>query len=95
MTTRSEFRKGEVLFHQGGKANYVLRIVAGEVEVLREVEGASVLLGHARSGEWLGEMAAIEARSHSATARAVTDGMVEVLTIPQYNSWQDDFPARR
>jgi CRP-like cAMP-binding protein len=84
MATRSEFRKDEVLFHQGGKANYVLRIAAGEVEVLREVEGASVLLGHARPGEWLGEMAAIEARSHSATARAITDGAVEVLPIQKF-----------
>jgi Cyclic nucleotide-binding domain len=80
MTTQSEFTRDEVLFHQGSAANCVLRIVAGEVEVLRELDGASVLLGHARAGEWLGEMAAIEARIHSATARAVTDGAVEMLT---------------
>jgi CRP-like cAMP-binding protein len=84
MTTEIEFRRNEVLFHQGSAPNCVLRIVAGEVEVLREIDGASVLLGHARAGEWLGEMAAIEARSHSATAHAVTDGTVEVLTIPQF-----------
>jgi CRP/FNR family cyclic AMP-dependent transcriptional regulator len=84
MTTQSEFRRDEVLFHQGSAADYVLRIVAGEVAVLRELDGASVLLGHARAGEWLGEMAAIEARSHSATARAVTDGAVEMLTTEQF-----------
>ena len=37
MTTQSEFKRDEVLFHQGSAAKYVLRIVAGEVEVLREV----------------------------------------------------------
>jgi CRP-like cAMP-binding protein len=84
MTTPSEFRRGEVLFHQGTVTNCVLRIVVGEVEVLREIDGASVLLGHARAGEWLGEMAAIEARSHSATARAITDGAVEMLTTQQF-----------
>ena len=31
MTTQSEFRRDEVLFHQGSAADYVLRIVAGEV----------------------------------------------------------------
>jgi CRP-like cAMP-binding protein len=84
MTTRSEFRRDEVLFHQGTVTNRVLRIVAGEVEVLREIDGASVLLGHARAGEWLGEMAAIKARSHSATARAITNGAVETLTTQQF-----------
>jgi CRP-like cAMP-binding protein len=64
--------------------NCVFKIVAGEVEVLREIDGASVLLGHARAGEWLGEMAAIQARSHSATARAITDGAVEMLTTQQF-----------
>ena len=81
---RGEFRRDEVLFHQGSVTNCVLRIVAGEVEVLREIDGAFVLLGHARAGEWLGEMAAIEARSHSATARAITDCSVEVLTTQQF-----------
>jgi CRP-like cAMP-binding protein len=84
MTTQSAFRRDEVLFHQGTVTNRVLRIVAGEVEVLREIDGASVLLGHARAGEWLGEMAAIEARSHSATARAITNGAVETLTTQQF-----------
>ena len=74
MTTQRAFRRDDVLFHQGTVTNRVLRIVAGEVEVLREIDGASVQLGHARAGEWRGEMAAIEARSHSATARAITDG---------------------
>jgi CRP-like cAMP-binding protein len=82
--TRHEFRRDEVLFHQGTVTNCVFRIVAGEVEVLRDSDGASVLLGHALAGEWLGEMAAIEARSHSATARAITDGAVEMLTTQQF-----------
>ena len=35
-------------------------------------------------GEWLGEIGIIEGRSRSATARAVTDGEVEVLTARQF-----------
>jgi hypothetical protein len=53
MTTQNEFKRDEVLFHQGNAANCVLRIVAGEVEVLREMDGATVLLGHARAGDGL------------------------------------------
>ena len=84
MTAQREFRKGEVLFQQDSTGHRVLRIVAGEVEVLRETSGGSILLGYARAGEWLGEMAAIENCSHSATARANTDVVVEALTTEQF-----------
>jgi CRP-like cAMP-binding protein len=82
--TRIEFRKGDVLFRQDSTAEHVLRVVRGEVEVLREIGGTSVVLGHVREGEWLGEMAAIENRSHSATAHAATDCVVESLTARQF-----------
>jgi len=84
MTTRIEFRKGGILFRQDSIAEHVLRVVRGEVEVLREIGGASVVLGHVREGEWLGEMAAIENRNHSATAYAVMDCVVESLTARQF-----------
>jgi CRP/FNR family transcriptional regulator, cyclic AMP receptor protein len=84
MTTPIEFTKGDVLFRQDGTAEHVLRVIRGEVEVLREIGGASVVLGHVREGEWLGEMAVIENRSHSATAHAATDCVVESLTARQF-----------
>lgn len=84
MRKRTEFKTGDVLFHQGDVSDRVLRVVAGEVEILREIGGASVVLGLVRSGEWLGEMAAIENRRHSATARSATNGVVELLTVPEF-----------
>lgn len=84
MTKRREFKTGDVLFHQGDASDRVLRVVAGEVEILREIGGASVVLGLVRPGEWLGEMAAIENRSHSATARTATNGVVEILTVREF-----------
>lgn len=84
MATLSHFKKGDVLFRQGDASDRVLRVRSGEIEVLRMVGGASVLLGHVREGEWLGEMGVVENRSRSATARAAADGEVEVLTGPQF-----------
>jgi CRP/FNR family cyclic AMP-dependent transcriptional regulator len=84
VTTLSQFKKGDLLFRQGDASDRVLRVRSGEIEVLREVGGASVLLGHVRDGEWLGEMGVIEGRSRSATARAAADGEVEVLTAGQF-----------
>lgn len=78
------FKKGDVLFRQGDASDRVLRVSSGEIEILREVGAASVLLGHVRQGEWLGEMGVIENRSRSATARAATDGVAEVLTVREF-----------
>lgn len=84
MTTLSPFKKGDFLFRQGDASGHVLRVRSGEIEVLREAGTASVLLGHVRDGEWLGEMGVIEGRGRSATARAATDGEAEVLTAQQF-----------
>jgi CRP/FNR family transcriptional regulator, cyclic AMP receptor protein len=84
MTPQCQFKKGDVLFHQGHASDRVLRVRHGEIEVLREVGATSLLLGHVRDGEWLGEMGVIEHRNRSATARAATDSTVEVLTAQQF-----------
>jgi len=83
-TTPSRFNKGDVLFHEGDASDCVLRVRSGEIEVLREVGDASVLLGRVKGGEWLGEMGVIENRVRSATARAATDGEIEILTAQQF-----------
>jgi CRP/FNR family transcriptional regulator, cyclic AMP receptor protein len=60
---------------------------------MREVGATSVLFGHVRDGEWLGEMGVIEGRSRSATARATADGEVEVLTARQFLERVSSDPA--
>jgi CRP-like cAMP-binding protein len=84
LTTLSQFKKGDVLFRQGDASDRVLRVTSGEIEVLREVGEASIVLGNVRQGEWLGEMGVIENRNRSATARAASDGAVEILTAQQF-----------
>ena len=93
MTTLSQYKEGDFLFRQGDASDRVLRVRSGEIEILREVGATSVVLGHVRDGEWLGEMGVIEGRSRSATARAVTDGEVEVLTARQFLERVSSDPA--
>ena len=81
---RLAFQKGDVLFRQGDPSDRVLRILQGEIEIVREVGAMPFLLGHAREGEWLGEMGVIENRPRSATARATSDGAVESMTGAQF-----------
>jgi len=84
MMPQCRFKKGEILFHQGDPSDRVLRVSSGEIEILREVDGASIVLGHVRAGEWLGEMGVIEGHGRSATARAATDGAAEALSAQQF-----------
>lgn len=83
-STTRRFREGEVLFRQGDVSDHVLQIRSGEIEILREVGAASVLLGHVRKGEWLGEMGVVENRPRSATARAASEGEAEILTAAEF-----------
>lgn len=77
-------RHGDVLFRQGDPSDRVLRVVSGEIEVVREIGGTAVLLGHVQEGEWLGEMAVIENRPRSATARVTADGAVESMSARRF-----------
>jgi CRP-like cAMP-binding protein len=77
-------KQGDILFRQDDESDRVLWVSSGEIEVLREVGGEHVVIGHARAGEWLGEMGVIENRPRSATARAASDGEVQVLTAREF-----------
>lgn len=84
MHTLKQFKKGEFLFRQGDYSDCAFLLRSGEFEVWRESGTRSVLLGHVRQGEWLGEMGVIESRNRSATALASASGEVEVLTAQQF-----------
>ena len=63
MTIQKQFKQGDILFRQGDASDHVMRISDGEIEILREVGDTSVLLGHVREGEWLGEMGVLTHRA--------------------------------
>jgi CRP-like cAMP-binding protein len=84
MQRRISFEKGEFLFHQGDASDRVFLIKAGKIEILREIDVDSILLGEVEAGEWLGEMGVMETRQRSATARAASQGTAEVLTSEEF-----------
>jgi len=71
MAATRQFKEGDILFREGDLSEHVLRIAIGQVEISRLIGTESVVLGHVAAGEFLGEMAAVENRLHSATARGL------------------------
>jgi CRP/FNR family transcriptional regulator, cyclic AMP receptor protein len=93
MHTLRQFKKGDYLFRQGDASDRAFLLRSGEFEVWREIGTNSVLLGHVRQGEWLGEMGIVESRNRSATALASKSGEVEVLTAQQFLERVSQDPA--
>ena len=78
--TRAHFAEGHILFREGDPADSVCRLLSGAVDILRELDGEPVLLGTVGAGQFIGEMGVLESRPRNATARAVSEVEVEILT---------------
>ncbi len=63
-----DFPAGTVLFEEGQPGDYMYIVVAGEVEIRRQVGETERVLAVLPPGEFFGEMAILNARPRSATA---------------------------
>jgi len=67
-----EFAAGEVIVRQGAPADKFFIVVDGEVEVVRESEGKTRLLGTLTRGQFFGEIAILRDMPRNASVRAKT-----------------------
>ncbi len=74
-----EYRDGEVICRQGEPGDRMYVIQAGRAVVVREGDGAEVVVRELAAGEIFGEMAIFERQPRSATVRA--KGTARVLTL--------------
>lgn len=84
MVETKPFKTGDLLFREGETCDHVLFVVGGEIEISTEVGGLPVVLGSVGAGQYVGEMAAIEGRVHSATARAASDGEAAAIDVQAF-----------
>ena len=63
----AHFAEGQVLFREGDPADSVFRLLSGAVDILRELDGDSILLGTVGAGQFMGEMGVVENRPRNAT----------------------------
>jgi CRP/FNR family transcriptional regulator, cyclic AMP receptor protein len=81
---RTHFSEGQILFREGDPPDCVLRLVSGAVDIVRELDGDPILLGTVGAGQFIGEMGVVENRSRNATARAVGEIEVEILSPSEF-----------
>jgi hypothetical protein len=72
--------KGEVIFHQGGKADSFYLIYGGSVRIVRTQNKREFQLAQLVREDYFGEMALVANRPRSATAVALTDTSLLVLS---------------
>lgn len=76
------FAKGDVIFREGDEGECFYQIIGGRIGVYANYEeSGETLLAELTKGQFLGEMAVIEAYARSATAVALSDD-AEAIEVP-------------
>lgn len=79
------YAAGDWVFHEGDPGDRAFVIESGIVEITHEHLGTVEVLAHLGPGEMLGEMALIDGRARTASARAATELRLRTIT-PAYLS---------
>lgn len=78
--------QGEVLFREGEEGNEAFRILEGRIEISIHVAGqGDIPLGHLVPGDIFGEMALLDDKPRSATARALEPTRLHVMNVEEFN----------
>jgi hypothetical protein len=75
-----EYLAGEQMVQEGGEGHELFVVLAGQVRIIRGGPGQTVILAELGPQDYFGEMALLAERPRAATAIAVTDCQVGVLT---------------
>jgi CRP-like cAMP-binding protein len=64
------YNAGDIILREGDPSDVVYKIMSGDVEVFKEQDGQTIVLGVMKAGEFLGEMGVVDDEPRSASARA-------------------------
>jgi len=83
--------KGATVFHEGDSESFMCLICEGELQIMRSDFPATLsVLG---PGSTVGEMALIDGKPRSASALALTDALLYVMTRSNFFRLAEDHPA--
>ena len=75
-----KFRQGEELFRMGDDDKTIFFSYSGEIGIFLEIEGKRVRISTIHAGEIFGEMAYLLEEKRSATAVAVSDSVLFIVS---------------
>ncbi len=91
-----QFKKGETVFNEGDKGDYVGVIMQGHLEVKKQTDfkGRQVIIAALKEGSFVGEMSLVnEKEPRSATVSASEDSELIALTRVSMNSLIEQHPS--
>lgn len=80
MNLRRNLKKGETVFTQGSPSDCAFIIRSGSIEIIENTREGQKVIGQLTENEIFGEMGLIDGRPRSATARAIEDSVVFIMT---------------
>ena len=83
---RRDFKKGDIIFHQGDKGDCAYIIEKGSVEIFLSDDGVEASVSQLGVGEIFGEMAIIDSSPRSASVRASENCQLSLISKEQLNS---------
>ena len=88
------YADGEVVFRQGHMGDRMYIVSSGEVLIYREARGTETVLARLGSGETFGGLALFDQHPRSASARALGDTTVRVITQEEFMEFDCDLLIR-
>jgi signal-transduction protein with cAMP-binding, CBS, and nucleotidyltransferase domain len=86
MLREKSFPKGELIFREGDQGSEAFRILEGRIEISIHVSGhGDVPIDHLLPGDIFGEMALLDDKPRSATARVLEPARLHLMNIEEFN----------
>ena len=85
MSVGRKFKKGETIFLKGAPSDCAFIISSGAVEIIESTVRGEKVIGQLTENEIFGEMGLIDGQPRSATARALKDSVVYVMTRNKFD----------
>lgn len=92
MNLSKNFKKGKLIFNQGSASDCAFIIGSGSVEIVKDTEEGKKVIGVLKENEIFGEMGLIDGQPRSASARALEDSVMYIITRDNFDILVDKNP---
>lgn len=95
IATEEKYKDGDIIFEEGSAGDWIYVILAGEVEIYKNIRNKRVVVDRLKKDDIFGEVSFIDKQTRSAGARAIGNVVVGIYDrnylTDQYNRLPSDF----